>query len=68
MPRYDFKCNVCGTVVEVTSLPGDLTENWPICPTEGCTGKMGRVWTSLVTIWKTSGSTKSKKRGLPDVR
>jgi len=67
MARYDYKCNECGAVVEVTCSPHELVENWPVCSTEDCTGTMGRVWTAAPTIWKTGGSTKDK-RGLPDVR
>jgi len=66
MARYDYKCTVCGTVVEVRCSPHDLADNWPTCPTEGCEGEMGRVWTTPATVWRTHGSTKHK-RGLPDV-
>lgn len=49
MPRYEYKCNLCGTLKEIERSYSDTTE--PQC----CNATMQRVWNATPTIFKTGG-------------
>ena len=56
MPRYDFKCETCLSIIEVTeNIP-------PMCTT--CHGTMVRVWSAPAVKFNGSGfyTTDSKGR------
>jgi putative FmdB family regulatory protein len=47
MPRYDFKCETCGEIVETTeNIP-------PICST--CSNTMMRIWSTVAVKFNGSG-------------
>jgi putative FmdB family regulatory protein len=47
MPRYDFKCNLCTTIIETTeNIP-------PVCDT--CDNTMTRVWSAVAVKFNGSG-------------
>lgn len=59
MPRYDFKCSVCSSQVELERSIGD--EKYPIC----CNVSMERLWSAPAAIFNGSGfySTDNRKQG-----
>lgn len=49
MPRYDFKCNKCGSVIEVVMSFGDSTI--PVC----CQESMSKVFQATPAVFKGGG-------------
>ena len=44
MPKYDYRCETCSSIVEFERSIGDNTE--PIC----CSKSMSRLWGSSPTV------------------
>jgi len=52
MPIFDYRCETCGTVVEILILPGEKSE--PTCPK--CASPMKRMFSGSVgLVFKGSG-------------
>ena len=49
MPKYDYKCNVCGSIQEITKDFGDDTV--PVC----CQQSMVKIFSSTPVHFRTSG-------------
>lgn len=49
MPKYDYKCTVCGITQEIYKEFGD--DSVPVC----CQQSMERVWSAVPTHFKTGG-------------
>ena len=51
MPRYDYKCDTCGSQIEVERSFHE--EGSPICT--GCNSTMSRVWQTTPAHFKGGG-------------
>ena len=51
MPRYDYKCDTCGSQIEVERSFHE--EGSPICT--GCNSTMSRVWQATPAHFKGGG-------------
>jgi hypothetical protein len=49
IPRYDFKCNICGGIQEVTMGFGDST--LPVC----CSESMSKIYQATPAVFKGGG-------------
>lgn len=49
MPKYDYKCNVCGSTIEFERGFGEDRE--PTC----CNHTMSRVWSATPAIFRGGG-------------
>jgi putative FmdB family regulatory protein len=61
MPKYDFKCEVCSTVFEVTRSFGDSS----LEPCPECGGATKRVFAPIGIVFKGSGFHNTDYRSRP---
>lgn len=60
MPKYDYECNECNNVIQITRSMKDQEEQY-YCP--NCKGLLERIWHSPGAIFKGGGFYSTDKNG-----